>query len=108
MARYYLENQTIHEADDDNFIGLLPDRMFHLNAEGLVREISEVPALGADEGLLMVKGDLKVESLEVQIEFIKASNAEKWLEGLLLRHVERAREFSDSLWVLAEMKGGGQ
>ena len=107
MAKYYLEKQTIYEADDKNFIWPLPDRIFHLEAEGLVRQVSEVPILGADEGLLLVKGELKVEPLEVQIEFIKASSAEKWLEGLLLRHAERTREFADSLWVLAEIKGGG-
>jgi len=107
MVRYYLEKQTIHEANDHNIMGPVPDQIFHLEGDGLVRQVSEVPILGVNEGLLMVKGELKVEPLEVQIEFIKATNAEKWLEGIILRHVEGARGLTDSLWVLVEMKGGG-
>lgn len=106
MARYYLENRTLHDADDKDLIGPIPDQILHLEADGTVREVSQMPILEAGEGLLMYKGEFYIEPLEVEIEFIKAVNAEKWLEGLLSRHVERVREFAESLWVLTEMKGG--
>ena len=45
-----------------------------------------------------------IELLEVQIEFLKASDAEKWLEALILRHTERVRQITDDLFVMAEIK----
>ena len=39
--------------------------------------------------------------LEIEIEFLKADSARRWLEALVLRHVERVRRVEDDLWVLA-------
>ena len=62
------------------------------------------PELGEGEGLLLYGGEFRVEPLEIQIEFMKAVSAEKWLEALVLRHVERARDAVPELWALAVMK----
>ena len=35
---------------------------------------------------------------------MKAVSAEKWLEALVLRHVERTRDAGPELWALAVMK----
>ena len=35
---------------------------------------------------------------------MKAVSAEKWLEALVLRHVERMRDAGPELWALAVMK----
>jgi len=52
-------------------------------------------------------GEFYIEPLEVQIEFLKAANAEKWLEALVLRHVDRVRQVSEELFVIAEIKSFG-
>ena len=52
----------------------------------------------------MYTGEFYIEPLEVQIEFLKASDAEKWLEALILRHTERVRQITDDLFVTAEIK----
>ena len=103
MARYFLENGIIHDDFDEGDILRTPDMIFHLSCDGAMQKVSIAPHLKAGEGLLMYEGDLYIEPLEVQIEFIKAAGAEQWLEGLLQRHAERVREFQDSLWVLAEI-----
>ena len=59
------------------------------------------------EGALAYAGEFYIEPLEVQIEFLKAANAEKWLEALLLRHVDRVRQVSEELFVIAEIKSFG-
>lgn len=104
MARYYLEDRIIYEAYGDELSHHTPEMIYHLAADGIIREVSQAPALGAGEGLLMVAGEFHVDPLEVQVEFIKAANAEKWLEGLLQRHTERVRTIAGTLWVLAEMR----
>lgn len=104
MARYYLENGIIHDDFGEELFQRTPEVIFHLNADGAMVEVTQAPHLEEGEGLLMYAGDLYIEPLEVQIEFIKAANAEQWLEGLLQRHAERVREFPDSLWVLTEMR----
>ena len=37
-------------------------------------------------------------------EFLKAANVRKWLEGLVLRHVDRVRQIGEDLRVLAEIE----
>ena len=55
----------------------------------------------------MYTGELYVEPLEIQIEFVKAASAEHWLEALILRHTERVRQVAEDLCVLAEIKEVG-
>ena len=64
----------------------------------------EAPPLQAGEGILQYAGDFYVEPLEIQIEFLKADSAQKWLEALLLRHTDRVRQIEEKLWVLAAME----
>lgn len=103
MARYYLDHGIIHDALSRE-PGFTPERMFHLAADGMLQEVNQIPQLTPGEGLLLYAGDLYVEPLEIQIEFLKATNAETWLEGILQRHAIRVREFSDRLFVLSEIQ----
>lgn len=75
--------------------------IFHLTADGTLREVSELPPLQEGEGFVMYAGDFYVEPLEIQVEFLKADNARKWLEALVLRHTDRVHGIGDDLWVLA-------
>lgn len=55
----------------------------------------------------MLDGELYVEPLEIQLEFLKAEDSRGWLEALVLRHTERVRRVDDGLWVLAGIEGVG-
>ena len=102
MAAYYLENGKIREAG-----GVDASReaveIYHLNTNGEITAKESVPDLKPGEGLLMCTEGFYVESLEVQVDFLKAADAEHWLKYMALRHIERARYIDDRLWVLAEM-----
>ena len=99
--RYCLRYGRLAEAFEEDFADWEPAAIFHLTAEGALREVSELPPLQEGEGFVMYAGDFYVEPLEIQIEFLKADNARKWLEALLLRHTDRVRGIEDDLWVLA-------
>ena len=99
--RYCLRYGRLAEAFEEDFADWEPAAIFHLTAEGALREASELPPLQEGEGFVMYAGDFYVEPLEIQIEFLKADNARKWLEALLLRHTDRVRGIGDDLWVLA-------
>lgn len=99
--RYCLRHGRLAEAFEEDFADWAPAAVFHLTAEGALREASELPPLQEGEGFVMYAGDFYVEPLEIQIEFLKADNARKWLEALLLRHTDRVRGVGDDLWVLA-------
>ena len=95
MAGYCLKNGRIQEAWGEDAAGRELAAVFHLTADGEMKELHEFPALSEGEGALAYAGEFYIEPLEVQIEFLKAANAEKWLEALLLRHVDRVRQVSD-------------
>ena len=98
--RYCLRHGRLAEAFEEDFADWEPAAIFHLTAEGALREASELPPLQEGEGFVMYAGDFYVEPLEIQIEFLKADNARKWLEALVLRHTDRVRGVGDDLWVL--------
>ena len=53
-------------------------------------------------------GEVYLEPLEIQIEFIKADNDKSWLEALVtMRHAERARQVAKGIWIWAEMEEAG-
>ena len=104
MARYCLKNGRIHDVYVEETAGFAPTALFHLAVNGEIRPVSQPPALARGEGLLMYAGEFYIEPLEIQVEFVKAANAEKWLEALILRHTERVRQVADSLYILAEIK----
>ena len=81
-----------------------PTVIFHLSADGALRAVPQPPPLQEGEGLVMYAGELYVAPLEIQIEFLKAASARRWLEALLLRHTDRVRQIEETLWVLAEME----
>ena len=54
--------------------------------------------------MLAYAGEFYIEPLEIQIEFLKAVNAKKWLEALVLRHADRVRQVSEELFAMAEIK----
>lgn len=103
MAAYCFKNGSIQEAPCSGDIQNLT-AIFHLSAEGVMVESRQLPELSEGEGYLAYRGTFYVEPLEVQIEFLKAANGKQWLEALLLRHVERVRQVSEDLFVLAEIK----
>lgn len=104
MARYCLKNGRIHEIYEEASAGFEPAAIFHLDAEGAIKQVIQLPALSDGEGMLMYTGEFYVEPLEIQIEFVKADSAEHWLEALILRHTERIRQVAENLCILAEIK----
>lgn len=78
--------------------------VFLLTADGSIKELRELPTLTEGEGALAYVGAFYIEPLEIQIEFLKASSAEQWLEALVLRHTERVRQVSEDLFVMAELR----
>ena len=104
MDRYCLKNSKIHEVFKEESAGFEPAAIFHLHADGGIQKVDQIPVLYGGEGLLMYTGEFYVEPLEIQIEFVKAADAEYWLRALVLRHTERVRQVADDLCVLAEIK----
>ena len=107
MAGYCLKDGKVREAWEEDAAGRELAAVFHLTAQGEMRQLEQWPALAEGEGALAYAGEFYIEPLEVQIEFLKAANAEKWLEALLLRHVDRVRQVSEELFVIAEIKSFG-
>ena len=113
MNGYCLRNGRLLEARPEDVRQCSPEAAFLLTADGELRPLElrplelrpfSPPELGEGEGLLLYGGEFRVEPLEIQIEFMKAVSAEKWLEALVLRHVERMRDAGPELWALAVMK----
>lgn len=104
MAVFCLKNGKIQEVLEEDAAGRELAGVFRLTADGEMEELSAFPALSEGEGALAYAGEFYVEPLEVQIEFLKAANAEKWLEALILRHADRVRQVSENLFVMAEIK----
>ncbi len=102
--RYCLKYGRLQEAFEEDTAALEPAAVFHLTADGTLQEVSEIPPLKEGEGVMMYSGDFYVEPVEIQIEFLKASNAQKWLEALILRHTDRVRRIGENLWALAEIE----
>lgn len=107
MAGYCLKDGRLREYSGTYDSSMKPQAIFHLTADGGIEETDRAPGLEAGEGLLMYGGDFYIEPLEIQIEFLKSANAEKWLTALILRHTERVRQIPDSLWAAAEMREVG-
>lgn len=103
MAAYCFKNGSIQKAPCSGDIQNLT-AIFHLSAKGAMVESRQLPELSEGEGCLAYGGTFYIEPLEVQIEFLKAANGKQWLEALLLRHVERVRQVSEDLFVMAEIK----
>ena len=103
--RYCLQYGRLQQAfDDKDAAGRQPSAAFHLTADGALHQVPGIPPLKAGEGAVAYTGDFYVEPLEIQIEFLKATNAQKWLEALALRHANRVRQVEEGLWVLAEIE----
>ena len=104
MACYCLKNGTIREAGSEDAVSRELTAVFHLTADGSMEELREIPVLSEGEGALAYAGEFCIDPLEVQIEFLKADHAKKWLEALVLRHVGRVRQVSEDLYVITEIK----
>ena len=104
MSAYCLKNGKIQKARENDAAGREMVAIFHLTADGEMTEFREFPVLAKGEGILAYAGEFYIEPLEIQIEFLKAANAEKWLEALILRHADRVRQVSKELFVMAEIK----
>lgn len=104
MAGYCLENGNLQQAWGEEAAGRELAAVFHLAADGSMRELRELPTLSEGEGALAYAGAFYIEPLEIQIEFLKAASAEEWLKALVLRHAERVRQVSQELFVVAQMQ----
>ena len=103
--RYCFKDGRLQDAYEEDTAGQEPATIFHLTADGALREVSEKPPLKEGEGFVMYTGNFYIEALEIQVEFLKANDAQKWLEALILRHTDRVRQIEENLWVLAEIEG---
>ena len=101
---YCFKNGRLREALNKDTAGLEPAAISHLTAGGALRKVSEPPSLGEGEGAVMYTGDFYVEPLEIQIEFLKADTAQKWLKALILRHTDRVRQTEEEPWIVAEIE----
>jgi len=54
-------------------------------------------------GYVAYSSGINVSPIEVQTEFLKADNAEKWLKGLVIRHVMHTGDIDTNEWIYAEM-----
>ena len=104
LDRYCFQDGRLQPGLEEDTAGRVPAAVFHLSADGALRTVAQAPPLQAGEGYVMYAGDFYVEPLEIQIEFIKAESAQRWLEALLLRHTDRVRQIEEKLWVLAAME----
>ena len=102
--RYCLEYGRLREGVEEDTAGQEPAAIFHMDADGGIEQVTQLPALSDGEGMLMYTGEFYVEPLEIQIEFVKAASVEHWLEALILRHTERVRQVAEDICVLAEIK----
>lgn len=57
--------------------------------------------LQSGEGELWVSGKLNVTPTEIELEFRKTGIARKWLENIIVRHVNRCRSLDSSLTIFA-------
>ena len=99
MEGYCLKNGTLQPALD-RAEGIVPAAIYHLSPDGSWRRMPDIPPLYA--------GDFCIAPVEIQVEFIKAADGKQWLQGLVLRHVERMRQIDPSLYALAEIKEEAQ
>ena len=84
MAGYCLKNGRIQEAWGEDAAGRELAAVFHLTADGEMKELHEFPALSEGEGALAYAGEFYIEPLEVQIEFLKSGQCRKMAGGAAL------------------------
>jgi hypothetical protein len=63
--------------------------------------------LKSGEGELWISGRLNVTPDEIELEFRKTGIARKWLENLIVRHVNRQKTLDDSLTVFVRTAEDG-
>lgn len=104
MSVYCLKNRKIQKVWENDVVDREMAVVIHLTVDGDMTELHEIPVLSEGEGVLAYAGEFYIEPLEIQIEFLKAVNAKKWLEALVLRHADRVRQVSEELFAMAEIK----
>ena len=104
MSVYCLKNRKIQKVWENDIVDREMAVVIHLTVDGDMTELHEIPVLSEGEGVLAYAGEFYIEPLEIQIEFLKAVNAKKWLEALVLRHADRVRQVSEELFAMAEIK----
>ena len=107
MAGHCLKNGRNQEAWGEDAASRELAAGFHRTGAGEIKERHGFPALAGGDGGTAQWGGVLLGPQERRIEFLKAANAEKWLEALLLRHVDRVRQVSEELFVIAEIKSFG-
>ena len=59
MARYCLKDRKIHEIYEEASAGFEPAAIFHLDADGGIEQVTQLPALTDGEGMLLVSCEAK-------------------------------------------------
>lgn len=103
MAAYCLENGKIWEAYEED-VSRDDVKIYHISTEGKMAETQELPVLAQGEGLFMHNEGFYVEPLEIQVDFLKSSDAKVWMEKMAIRHIDRVRYVDEALWALAEIR----
>lgn len=101
MAVFCLQDGTLKRLDACGEHAFAAE--YHLKPDGSIAGAEEAELLEG-EGRLRCSEGFYVEPLEVQVDFLKAADAQEWIQSLLLRHIERVRSLGDGLWVSAEIK----
>ena len=104
MSEYFLRMGKIDDAASNGGVASVAyNDTYVFDASGNLKKMSS-GALSAyklkkGEGELWVSGKLDVTPPEIELEFRKTGIARKWLENLIVRHVNRQRSLDKSLTV---------
>lgn len=104
MSEYFLRMGKIDNAASHGGVASVAyNDTYVFDASGNIKEMSAgvlaAYKLKKGEGELWVSGNFDVTPFEIELEFRKTGIARKWLENLIVRHVNRQRSLDDSLTV---------
>ncbi len=104
MSEYLLRMGKIDDAASHGGVASVAyNDTYVFDCAGNLKEMSagvlSAYKLKKGEGELWVSGELDVTPMEIELEFRKTGIARKWLENLIVRHVNRRRSLDESLTV---------
>lgn len=112
MSEFLLKKGKIDDAASNGGVASVAyNDTYVFDASGNLKKMS-ADALASyrlkkGEGELWVSGKLDVTPLEIELEFRKTGIARKWLENLIVRHVNRQKMLDDSLTVFVRTAEDG-
>ena len=104
MREYFLRMGKIDDAASNGGVASVAyNNTYVFDATGNLKKMSagvlSAYKLKSGEGELWVSGALDVTPFEIELEFKKTGTARKWLENLIVRHVNRRRSLDRSLTI---------